>query len=123
MCVCACVSLGRRQLGRVRIQDQLLEGSILYMCIFTRISHSQSFILICQRGEQDEAAGAACMSAEFLSVLVSGAISAYTYCTCVFVHVPAGNPCAASLQAGPSGVELWQPCLCWVTGFSNSLAV
>lgn len=61
---CMCVSLGRRQLGRATIQGQLLEGSALYMGIFISILHSQTFILICQSREWDEAVGAACVSAE-----------------------------------------------------------
>lgn len=81
---CVCAHVCRRQLGRVRTQDQLLDGSVLSMCIFKHIFPSQIFTLICQREEQGEAIGAAHVSAECFCLCGQwGHQCAHTYvCTC-----------------------------------------
>lgn len=44
--------------GRRGVSAQLMEGPTMYMCV--TFSHSQTFIVISQKGDLDEALGALC---------------------------------------------------------------
>lgn len=76
------------------------------------------------RVEQGEAVGAVCASAsaEFMSVLVSGAKCVYML-MCGFCkgacRLTIGYTRSVWLLVGPEGTELQQPSLCWATGFEK----
>lgn len=124
MCGQACGS-GQEAAGESEDSGLATRG-IHLVYVYFYILHSQTFTLICQRGEQDEAAGATHVSAECFCLCwpvgPSMYIRVHTCCMPVFVQKLSGSQRTALLQAGPRPVELRQPHLCQVPRFSNSLA-
>jgi len=90
-------------LGRSSVLAQLLEGSILHMCVFIVLLCPST--LLSQIREQDEAIGSVCVHVSALYVCLSLLIcmDSHIYLSvCVLcVLLPTGNIYSASLLLGP----------------------
>lgn len=90
-------------------------SNLYFFYMYRNVSHQQTFILMSQRREQDEAIGVACvcMSGAFSvrvhqcgQLYVYVYIYAYVFCIRVSLCVPIGTICSGSLLVGPGSVEL-----------------